>query len=1376
MVRSGVRSWVSGLIAVVLAWTVGAAPAVADVDEGALGGDRSWAVSLMSSGTPSVRRAAEAALLGSDSDLEAFVASGYEAALSADYRASAQMLGTTDGPGLTAASQAALAGSDEALRQFVEGGFKEAWAADERLRVMRALESGGPSVRSGAQTALAGGPKAWSEFLSTRLPELRFADERLMAATMLSGGVNSSGELLDAAADLAIAGSPDEVHEFLVHGQFVARARDQEIASVRGLTEQARQAGQVTANEAAAASEASVRAVGAAEQAKAAAQTALAEAAAAGGAASGASAAAGRAADAAAAAQGAASQASSASASALRAAQTAADGARQATAAASLTARAASAAQSAAAAARTDADKAQAARDAAQKARDAAAQLLVLEAIKAQRDAALAQAREAASAAAGASRNADAAASAADSASRQSGVSAAQAERTRAAAAAAKAQAAVAARAAQRALDFAEAAAAACDEAFGFAKRAGEHAGAAAVAADEAAAHAGVASAAADESTKHALAATAASVLADEAAAGADRVQQLARTADEARLDEATDQGIVDAQEVAAAEQAAAADGGEAAGWDRSVRWDTEEDARVPAAARALLDAATAEGASTQVVLDKGRRAAVALLGTGGEWTKAAAAEALAGDEVTLRLWLTQGRALAVGQDNRARVWHLVDSLPDGKEKTAARASLNGDDVAVAAFLRTRYYPGKIFDDRRAMAKILTENPGPALSDATNDALNGTWQQAHEFLRTGQHTARAADQRLEIARVMDAGGPEVDAAAQVALAGPASYGSYFLTVGQYEAAQRDVEQTAHVQAVEGLVQQAQQYAQNAMADAAEARRVAAVAKGAAIDAANSANQAAEAAAQAAAYEAQALQSAAAAKTSADQAAASAQTAKNAAAKAQTSANKAASSAATAAAAARNARSDAGNAQLQKYAAQDAAAAAGLAALDAARAGVEASVTYMTRVAAQEIADRSTEAGTGPGGVGTANDEHRYRNCLVGLASRDAWPACKEATVEVTEVVLSGGDCAPYARDRQAVMCQALDYGTRSLIEIAETRPDLLLALALDVTQVMLGICGFVPGYGEACDGIDMTMSGIRGDWTGFWLSAGAAVPLGGWVPGAAKVGENVTSMIRSFDKIEGVLRTARESAQSAARACSFAASTLVLMADGTRKAIAEITIGDEVTASDPQTGEQRARKVSHVFVHEDTISDLALADGTVLGTTEDHPFWSVTDARFERADELEAAEQVLTADGRTLAVEGLRGATSRTAPAYNLEVEGIHTFHVGVNDVLVHNRCELDIDGIEHAQSRHTWGGAELDETAGVFDRGVDFDVLSQGYVGQIGRVGKYGNIEYVLEAPDIIGVTGRTSSNPAGFPTKVYTVIRNPYDGSLETMFPGVP
>lgn len=153
-------------------------------------------------------------------------------------------------------------------------------------------------------------------------------------------------------------------------------------------------------------------------------------------------------------------------------------------------------------------------------------------------------------------------------------------------------------------------------------------------------------------------------------------------------------------------------------------------------------------------------------------------------------------------------------------------------------------------------------------------------------------------------------------------------------------------------------------------------------------------------------------------------------------------------------------------------------------------------------------------------------------------------------------------------------------------------------------------------------------------------------------------------------------RVAANGGRTAARACSFAGSTTVLMADGSRKPIEDIEVGDKVIATDPETSEQVAKRVEHVFVHDDTVVDLVI-DGEVITTTEDHPFWSVTDQRFERADDLASGEKVLGADGRVITVSGLHLGTAREALAYNLTVEGIHTYHVGESEILVHNTCPI---------------------------------------------------------------------------------------------------
>jgi hypothetical protein len=154
-----------------------------------------------------------------------------------------------------------------------------------------------------------------------------------------------------------------------------------------------------------------------------------------------------------------------------------------------------------------------------------------------------------------------------------------------------------------------------------------------------------------------------------------------------------------------------------------------------------------------------------------------------------------------------------------------------------------------------------------------------------------------------------------------------------------------------------------------------------------------------------------------------------------------------------------------------------------------------------------------------------------------------------------------------------------------------------------------------------------------------------------------------------------LLKLADDVIDGARAVCSFSGDTRVLMADGTTKPIDEIRVGDEVMATDPETGEQGPRKVTHVWIHDDKLTDLVLDNGAVVTTTEDHPFWNATDHQWQRADSLGAGEILLGPDGRQTQVVGLRYGPALSAPAYNLTVAEIHTYYVlaGNTPVLVHN-------------------------------------------------------------------------------------------------------
>ncbi|MFK0195838.1 polymorphic toxin-type HINT domain-containing protein [Kitasatospora sp. NPDC090308] len=228
-----------------------------------------------------------------------------------------------------------------------------------------------------------------------------------------------------------------------------------------------------------------------------------------------------------------------------------------------------------------------------------------------------------------------------------------------------------------------------------------------------------------------------------------------------------------------------------------------------------------------------------------------------------------------------------------------------------------------------------------------------------------------------------------------------------------------------------------------------------------------------------------------------------------------------------------------------------------------------------------------------------------------------------------------------------------------------------------------------------------------------WTKVFKAVKVGIKAFKLWREGEKAYSAIRSAERIakgaEEALTVARkaehealEAEQQAAKAAedakptvdepsssspgchSFLAGTPVELADGTTKAIDQLQEGDQVKATDPQTGVTRAKSVVATITTPDDrdFTDLTLqAEGTEQGsitltTTWHHPLWDVTTKRWTEAHDLAPGDQVQTLDGGTVTVTEVRNY-HRTAVTHDLTVADVHTYYVksGATSLLVHN-CE----------------------------------------------------------------------------------------------------
>ncbi|GHJ47115.1 hypothetical protein Cs7R123_44570 [Catellatospora sp. TT07R-123] len=216
------------------------------------------------------------------------------------------------------------------------------------------------------------------------------------------------------------------------------------------------------------------------------------------------------------------------------------------------------------------------------------------------------------------------------------------------------------------------------------------------------------------------------------------------------------------------------------------------------------------------------------------------------------------------------------------------------------------------------------------------------------------------------------------------------------------------------------------------------------------------------------------------------------------------------------------------------------------------------------------------------------------------------------------------------------------------------------------------VVGFTP-YGVLLDIKDAIVCANDISWSCSAAAGLAFIPL---------IGDLGKQCVRHCDELvdlgEGVLKKT-DDAPKVPKACnSFDPDTPVLMADGTTKKIKDVGLGDEVLASDPETGETRAEPVTQLHLNDDTqLTSVMVDDGhgsvSVLETTWEHPFWSVTREHWVPASVLRAGE-ILSSVGGDVAVQGIRNSIGSKA-MHNLTVAEIHTYYVlaGNSPVLVHN-------------------------------------------------------------------------------------------------------
>ncbi|GLZ14166.1 hypothetical protein Acsp04_44010 [Actinomadura sp. NBRC 104425] len=201
-----------------------------------------------------------------------------------------------------------------------------------------------------------------------------------------------------------------------------------------------------------------------------------------------------------------------------------------------------------------------------------------------------------------------------------------------------------------------------------------------------------------------------------------------------------------------------------------------------------------------------------------------------------------------------------------------------------------------------------------------------------------------------------------------------------------------------------------------------------------------------------------------------------------------------------------------------------------------------------------------------------------------------------------------------------------------------------------------------------------------------WGKLGKALKA---IPKVVKLIDRFLDLKRRLEKARGARKAAQERLRKALAACqgaapnSFPPGTLVLMADGSRRPIERVAVGDLVWATDPETGRDGPRRVTRTIAgagSKDLVDVVVDLDGSpggptaVVTATANHPFWVAGTRDWIDGGRLVFGDMLAAPDGRrALVVETRRYSAERRV--HNLTVEGFHTFYVTVGglDLLVHN-------------------------------------------------------------------------------------------------------
>ena len=247
-----------------------------------------------------------------------------------------------------------------------------------------------------------------------------------------------------------------------------------------------------------------------------------------------------------------------------------------------------------------------------------------------------------------------------------------------------------------------------------------------------------------------------------------------------------------------------------------------------------------------------------------------------------------------------------------------------------------------------------------------------------------------------------------------------------------------------------------------------------------------------------------------------------------------------------------------------------------------------------------------------------------------------------------------------------------------------------------------------------------------------------AVPFatgGGLIVDAVTKADDVVDLAKNVDKVSDATDTVYDGITTMSKVdipdC-FVAGTDISTEDG-NKSIEDIAIGDYVWATNPETGETALKKVVDTFVNETNHVTHITINGEIITSTQTHPYY-VANKGWILAKNLRAGDILVTIHGERVILELVQHEILEApVTTYNFEVADFHTYYVGTYNVLVHNKCKVQISQkLEYVFGNATGSKHNIDRSQGLLDQVQSIGINDT-------PKGRQYMLEQIMEIPDTV-------------------------------------